>query len=371
MLGSTWHANTNWMVIDEAIPTPTSNPQTTPLSAPTLGPNPETAPPLRTPAASPTKPHCSLPPHRFLPIPQTPRKRSRISPEASPPPQLSPRFKKMRSVTPPIWNFDFPQANSQSILTLIQDNRKLEQLSHLPLPDNDPFDLQPVLPNDTIVPPTELVSITVAPQSIPDTPQGSIESDSSQNDPTDFCSQPSPQLTRFKGINFRSDWKIQINSTCQTLVIGDSNLKLARHLPSDWQVISFPGLKFEEKLYLLLGLSTGNLPPNIIIAVGMNNRDDPFEKCTKPTMDHILTKLLKNLQPSPTRIFAVGVSAPHMEPFVDRNIRRINEHLAHTFADRFIQPLKSDEIKMTGGTGIHYNQVTVDKIINSIYIHLN
>jgi len=90
----------------------------------------------------------------------------------------------------------------------------------------------------------------------------------------------------------KDSWSLTLHKNCDTLVIGDSNLKLVRQVPKLWSVSSFSGMHFKN-LADVIDTYKGDSPKNIVFTVGINHRENDFESVTSPQMDRIRPVLIK------------------------------------------------------------------------------
>jgi len=166
--------------------------------------------------------------------------------------------------------------------------------------------------------------------------------------------------------NVCKDAAISYNPQYETLVIGDSNVKFFAKLitPPDWQVVCIPGLRFANFTSSLLPPSRST-PLNIIIVVGINNRNVDFKLSTSPTIMNTLA-LLQRFAPS-AKLFATGITHSGTFPAGDiKNINDINTKLRSTFP-LFIEPIPSAEVTLDRPADpVHHDRVTASKILNSI-----
>jgi hypothetical protein len=178
------------------------------------------------------------------------------------------------------------------------------------------------------------------------------------------------QLQTFQaGDSHRHTWRLHLDNNTKTLIIGDSNMKHAQTIPDGWKICAFSGMNMSH-LPNVLKNTTGSAPTRIVLTIGINDRDNEFETQTAPLMDTAISKL-KEKFPNAEH-YAVGISSKELPTRMKENIANINNKLSIDFGKNFIKPLNSMDIGIAPDRfKIHHNQVTVDKILNSIIARLN
>src|SRR5882757_6112598 len=164
---------------------------------------------------------------------------------------------------------------------------------------------------------------------------------------------------------------LEIEPDFDTVLIGDSNLRLMRHckIPSNWQVFGISGLKMEHMAGLFSKI-VGPKPKTIILALGVNNRESFFPTITAPLIDGMVRALNKSFPLS--RKVVVGISARDLSTRTMNNIQSINDKLESILGKNYIKPLRTaDIIILKDQFKIHHDQVTVDRVLNSITSSLN
>lgn len=74
----------------------------------------------------------------------------------------------------------------------------------------------------------------------------------------------------------KENWNIEIvHPLTEILLIGDSNVGGMRHLPHNWEVHCFPGARLQHASKILTTLKHPKSLELVIVAMGINNRDDP------------------------------------------------------------------------------------------------
>ena len=146
--------------------------------------------------------------------------------------------------------------------------------------------------------------------------------------------------------------------------MGDSNLKLARNIPTGIEVHAVPGLTFKHVVTILSRLQTTDNPVRIVISAGINHRDAQFAE-----LQTELEQLRQAVADSAHEIIFAGVpiSNSHGKEHV-RNINRINDELKERFQDRFIRPIGREGVVIAASDTywVHHTQLTTDKALLSI-----
>ena len=108
-----------------------------------------------------------------------------------------------------------------------------------------------------------------------------------------------------------------------------------------------------------------NCVKNMVLAVGINNKGGKFETSTEPDWNKMVAETNK-MKPT---VHFLGVST--LNP--PESIRMINENGQKSFRDKFIPALPENQVTISplDPFNVHHNKVTVEKIINSIKVHLN
>jgi hypothetical protein len=167
--------------------------------------------------------------------------------------------------------------------------------------------------------------------------------------------------------NNKRQWRLHIKNSPNTVIIADSNFRLAKDipLPDDWEVHVYPGNNFLHTTNLLKTATIPNCVKNIVLAVGINNKGWNFTISSKPDWNKMLSEA-KKVKPA---VHFLGVSTVNPS----ESIKTINQEGKKNFGAKFITALPEDQVTVSPSDPfkIHHDRVTVEKIINSIKIHLN
>lgn len=165
----------------------------------------------------------------------------------------------------------------------------------------------------------------------------------------------------------KKNWKLQIRNQPNTVLVTDSNFRLASDIPipDDWEVHVYPGNAFLHTNNILKTAEIPSCVQNVVLAVGINHRGWSFTASVRPDWNKLLTTA-KSLKPA---LHFLGVST--VNPC--ETIKRINEEGQKSFGTKFIPALPENQVAIspTDPHKIHHDKCTVERIITSIKIHLN
>src|SRR6201996_4028559 len=166
-------------------------------------------------------------------------------------------------------------------------------------------------------------------------------------------------------------WKLNVRHKPTTLVLGDSNMRLARNIPDDWEIHVYPGAYLRHAVSLLQTTGLPDSIKNIVVAVGVNHR----------SMEYASTKLEFGRVRAQAKILGgkqlhfLGVSTSSgLSTTEAANIRQLNADAGSSFGNRkFIRPLPTEQVTIAPSDPfrIHHDHPTVDRVIESIKVHLN
>lgn len=167
-----------------------------------------------------------------------------------------------------------------------------------------------------------------------------------------------------QGIETKSDWMIQPLEDTFALIIGDSNLKLAKAVPAGYETHVFPGLNLDHATILLTKLQKLTTPLKIAVSVGINNRDTPPME-----LDILIQKILTASTTGPHEVLMTGVPISGTQSREqDNNIKYLNDGLEKAFGEWYVGPIPQGEITISKADlyQIHHTQETTDKVMKSI-----
>ena len=165
----------------------------------------------------------------------------------------------------------------------------------------------------------------------------------------------------------KSDWKLDIKGSPYTVLITDSNFRLASHdipIPDDWEIHVYPGNYFAHTAKILKTATIPDCVEYLILAVGINHKGWKFETSTKPDWNKMVAEAKKMKE----TVLFLGVSTVNPP----ESIKAINENGMRTFHHNFIPALPEDQVTISpiDPFNVHHDKITVEKIIKSIRIHL-
>lgn len=141
-----------------------------------------------------------------------------------------------------------------------------------------------------------------------------------------------------------------------TTIIGDSNLNritsIDPTLNKSLAIHSYPGLRLEHLVAIVNQLQPIQGVRNIIVAAGINNREQQFQNTIRPTINK-LTSSLKRAYPAATIYFAQIIN-DQLAPAHQNTLDRINSYFQQRGATLLSQPpnlqRQRDKIHWTEGS---------------------
>jgi len=166
-------------------------------------------------------------------------------------------------------------------------------------------------------------------------------------------------------------WQLNIKKMPHTVIMADSNFRPARNIPGDWEVHVFPGANIAHATKMLDATKFPDSVKNVVVAVGINNKSGKFDMSTKPELDKLWTAT-KKWGPR-IKMHFLGISTSNQSPTTTENIKKINEFAKQHWERNFIPSLPENQVTISPSDPfrIHHDIETVDRVINSIKIHLN
>ena len=152
-------------------------------------------------------------------------------------------------------------------------------------------------------------------------------------------------------------------------MIADSNFRNAVHLPRNWDVHVYPGMKLEHaiKIVGLINNQPHQQLQQVIVSVGINNRSSAHRNNNSE-----LSKLYSALTKGQYKGFYLGVSIPSTLYAGEAEIlRNLNSAASIKFLTGFIAPLATNQVSVSPSdtTGIHYDNETLKKICDKLTAH--
>ena len=164
----------------------------------------------------------------------------------------------------------------------------------------------------------------------------------------------------------KQTWCLTPKLGTRVLVLGDSNMKLCIQVQKEYEVHAFSGAHLAHINVLLTETTFPSSIKDIVIAVGINNRDKSFPHTTI----HDLRKTISIAKGLKQRIHFVGVSAQN-DP--SGNIQRLNELASKWFMGNYIVPIPPEEVEILPTDtkfGIHHSFDTVQTVFSHILYHI-
>lgn len=119
----------------------------------------------------------------------------------------------------------------------------------------------------------------------------------------------------------KNNFTVSVSSNCRILVIGHSNLRHLKGLPTDYQVECFPGAKFPIITDIVISFPQCNSVEHIVLAAGINHRDCSFVS----EMEQTLNTCIRQARDTEKKVYYLGVSIPRRMPqSMIENLTRIN-----------------------------------------------
>lgn len=177
--------------------------------------------------------------------------------------------------------------------------------------------------------------------------------------------------------NRKDSWVCKPSNSTKFLIIGDSNMKNARP-PPDFEIHAFKGATLYHGRAILFDLlrSANNFPnlQAIILAFGINNRDTNLDTSLYHLNQILFTSTgdycagVQKIQ-----IFFSGIAfADSLNATQKANLEQINNEARKSFKGNFIPQLEPSLVKIAPKDpyGIHYDKITLDRILNRMYSFL-
>ena len=167
----------------------------------------------------------------------------------------------------------------------------------------------------------------------------------------------------------KSHWSLKVKPQTKTVVIADSNFRLATQLPADWEVHVYPGMSLIQTCRVIesSNLRSSNNLQHVIFNAGINNRGWTFSNVL---ID--FNKVCSSIEKTGCTGHFVGISIPPEIPDYEKEtIRRINNHAKGKLGNKYIQQLSPDQVSVspTDKFKIHYDHDTIFKICDNIVNH--
>src|ERR1041384_3656812 len=158
----------------------------------------------------------------------------------------------------------------------------------------------------------------------------------------------------------KQPWKIQFIGNNKRIIIADSNMRPATHIPDDTELHVYPGAYFKDIHTMISKTDFPSSVKEIVIAAGINHRSWNFAASTKPELGKLQHAILNKNKKG----YFVGISvSQNLSPQEKANIDNINQAARSKFS--YIQPIPSNQVIISNTDTldkIHHDLNTVNKI---------
>ena len=165
----------------------------------------------------------------------------------------------------------------------------------------------------------------------------------------------------------KNAWSAPIDDNTTTLIIGDSNMRLIKDIPADWEAHVFPGAYLSHASNIINRLPEFNNLRTIIVAVGINNRGWQLKE-----IKNDINKVYNSADKKNVALHFVGVSIfEGLSDAEKHTLRELNKIAKDKFKQRYIAPLDSNEVSvsLTDERKVHYDTTTVNTLFSKIKNH--
>ena len=156
----------------------------------------------------------------------------------------------------------------------------------------------------------------------------------------------------------------------ETVIIGDSNLRVWKDYPDNWTVICHPGLRLSRALDLI-NKSVNDIPPNvkeIIITSGI--LDIGGTRLDEMNIHDLLHAIRKRLDEKKIQLYLLGTAiSPQMGVALKEKIGELNDLCRDVLGDYFIQPPVEYKVYYKDDH-THYNETTGTILIKTVFSFL-
>lgn len=162
----------------------------------------------------------------------------------------------------------------------------------------------------------------------------------------------------------KDTWEFRSASSTPVLILADSNFRLARRIPANWQVHVYPGARFNHILSAVerSRFAFDKKIDAIYVQVGINHRHD--NKIPRETFHDLLV----GLRGIAKKVIFVAISVGAcLDRRSTENVKEIN-YMARTTCDGWIAPLPTADVRIQNDDrdGIHHTSPTVGAIFEKI-----
>jgi alkylated DNA repair dioxygenase AlkB len=161
------------------------------------------------------------------------------------------------------------------------------------------------------------------------------------------------------------------NLSKNTAIIGDSNLARISTCPENCQILSYSGANFDRIRKLVTDYDNSHpAPKNIIISVGINNRNQNPTASSVPSLKRLIANL--NSKFPSTNIFMVSINFSSLLSATEKsNLRRLNQAIPTLKNCKIIPPISAPVFGVLPSDPIHWSRSTANLMLSHWLKSLN
>lgn len=181
--------------------------------------------------------------------------------------------------------------------------------------------------------------------------------------PVPLTGTPSLRFSHHPGFS-KPHWKVPLLPGTRHLIVSDSNMKYltSEDIPEGFQVACFSGANFYNTSTLLSALPSGKPLDHLVLALGINHKDEPDLTRVSTTLPIRLSACGDKAK----EVLAVGVSINlELAPNFRTNLSTINQRIKSQPNITYIPPLPSASVVAEKDT-VHYTKATQQHILTNI-----
>jgi len=148
-----------------------------------------------------------------------------------------------------------------------------------------------------------------------------------------------------------------------TLIIGDSNMRMAKTVPAGWQLVVLPGAKCRHVIEMVERTcrSDQRRVETIYLQVGINHRDDVG------LAEAEFRETFRQLRKIAVKVRYVGISYDRRLPGRVRDHIQDMNRMWRNISDGYVYPLEYRDVRIQDDRfGIHHDRDTVQRVMGSI-----
>ena len=163
----------------------------------------------------------------------------------------------------------------------------------------------------------------------------------------------------------KHSWTARVGQNTKVVILGDSNMRLARNLPNGWEAHVYPGAHLNNMATIIQKMEKPDSLTTVVVAAGINNRTWQVDN-----IRHDIYKVSNVASNRNLTCHFVGVSIPPKITEDEKShLRSLNKIASERFRHRYINSVSEVSVSPTDRYKIHYDQNTVDQIIGNIKTH--